>query len=58
MILDYIKTFLSEITKDLLGDEIKYVKEQIRTLNMAVAVMIVTLFVLLIINIIILVKCL
>ena len=58
MILDYVKTFLSEITKDLLSDELKVVKEQIRTLNMAVAVMIVTLFVLLIINIIILVKCL
>ena len=56
MILDSIKTILSEITKDLLSDEIRYVKEKIRTLSIAVAVIFVMLWIILLMNIVILIK--
>jgi len=56
MILNYVKTFLSEITKGLLSDEIEVVKKQIKALSTAVIVIIMMLWIILIMNVVILIK--
>ena len=56
MILNYVKTFLSEITKGLLSDEIEVVKKQIKALSTAVIIIIMVLWIILIMNVVILIK--
>ena len=56
MILNYVKTFLSEITKGLLSDEIEVVKKQIKALSTAVIIIIMMLWIILIMNVVILIK--
>ena len=51
-----METFLSEITKDLLGDEIRFVKEKIRIMGIAIAFILVMLMILMITNMVILIK--
>ena len=56
MILNYVKTFLSEITKGLLSDEIRVVKEKIRIMSIGIAFILVMLWIILIMNVVILIK--
>ena len=56
MILECIKKFLSEITKDLLSDEIRFVKEKIRIMSIGIAFILVLLLILILTNIVILIK--
>ncbi len=56
MILDYIKTFLFKITKDLLSDEIKHIKKVMHWVIIFAVGVFVMMLIHLIVGILILVK--